>query len=433
MSKIHRISTGPLGWTTTLTYIRDPLHLFRQAVGHPVSKMRLGGKEVYVVGSNDLAIKILKGNHPKSPGVLRAAKAIFDYKPENPPVLLADDPKARAIRAKLQPALTPKALMDSIGDIQIAIEKAFSGINGLLDIGGLADQAAANVVMQLMTGGKMDSEADLVQAVDQLVNLVTMKVKSPWKLLSPQARKANHLAKATVIQQARDIVNHGLANLVTEAYTLLERLLGTNPTDSDIETAIQNVIAFLLAGQETTGSGFKWTLIYLAQNPKILAAVVNFVRETDDVMGMCQSGPLIQAILEALRLIPSVPTMGRQISTPLNFQDFQFPTGSVFLIPPWTIHRDPNIWTTPDEFRPDRFDGMNVHQIINLPGYLTFGAFHRICPGQSLAIIEIALMLIYLLRNFEVKVMQPHNYQVQALITLGVDRAVMAHISPAAN
>ena len=65
-----------------------------------------------------------------------------------------------------------------------------------------------------------------------------------------------------------------------------------------------------------------------------------------------------------------------------------------------TIHRDPEIWEEPKEFRPERF----MNSSIDFKGHgfelVPFGGGRRICPGISFASIIIELVLANLMYKF---------------------------------
>ncbi|KAI8015381.1 Protopine 6-monooxygenase [Camellia lanceoleosa] len=69
----------------------------------------------------------------------------------------------------------------------------------------------------------------------------------------------------------------------------------------------------------------------------------------------------------------------------------------------WKLHRDPNIWSNPLDFQPERF---LVDQIdLDVKGhhfeFIPFGSGRRICPGISFALQVLHLTLARLLHGFE--------------------------------
>jgi cytochrome P450 len=58
------------------------------------------------------------------------------------------------------------------------------------------------------------------------------------------------------------------------------------------------------------------------------------------------------------------------------------------LFSPYVVHRDPDLWEAPEEFRPERFTVAPPRH-----AYLPFGDGPRICVGNRFAEAEIALVL----------------------------------------
>ncbi|KAF7663312.1 hypothetical protein LDENG_00213650 [Lucifuga dentata] len=73
------------------------------------------------------------------------------------------------------------------------------------------------------------------------------------------------------------------------------------------------------------------------------------------------------------------------------------------MIPLYALHRDPDMWPEPEEFRPDRFSKENK-QNINPYSYLPFGAGPRNCIGMRFAVVMIKLALVEVLQNYSFSV-----------------------------
>ncbi|KAJ6674235.1 hypothetical protein OIU85_013158, partial [Salix viminalis] len=79
------------------------------------------------------------------------------------------------------------------------------------------------------------------------------------------------------------------------------------------------------------------------------------------------------------------------------------PAGTCLLVNLWKLHRDPNIWSNPLEFQPERF--LKERASLDVRGkdfeYVPFGSGRRMCPGISLALQVLHLTLVRLLHGFE--------------------------------
>uniref|UniRef100_A0A453DDG4 Cytochrome P450 76C2 n=2 Tax=Aegilops tauschii TaxID=37682 RepID=A0A453DDG4_AEGTS len=74
--------------------------------------------------------------------------------------------------------------------------------------------------------------------------------------------------------------------------------------------------------------------------------------------------------------------------------------GSRLFINVWAIGRDKDVWTEPEKFMPERFLGPTIDFRGMDFELLPFGAGRRICPGITLAIRMVHVMLASLLNQF---------------------------------
>jgi len=83
-------------------------------------------------------------------------------------------------------------------------------------------------------------------------------------------------------------------------------------------------------------------------------------------------------VTELLRVAPPGWLITRESVEPLRLAGRPAPiaAGTLLVMSPWLLHRDPTSWTRPTEFDPTR-SGTLQH-----PGYLPFGAGSRGCPAE---------------------------------------------------
>jgi len=87
-------------------------------------------------------------------------------------------------------------------------------------------------------------------------------------------------------------------------------------------------------------------------------------------------------IKETMRLFPSVPAMGRETTRETELSNgLILPKGSQIFVHVFDIHRNPEYWDSPEEFRPERFlpeNSQNRHTY----AYIPFSAGQRNCIGM---------------------------------------------------
>ena len=69
----------------------------------------------------------------------------------------------------------------------------------------------------------------------------------------------------------------------------------------------------------------------------------------------------------------------------------------------WKLQTDPNIWSDPLEFKPERF--LTTHKDVDMRGHhyelLPFGSGRRVCPGISFGLQTIHVTLATFLHSLE--------------------------------
>lgn len=105
--------------------------------------------------------------------------------------------------------------------------------------------------------------------------------------------------------------------------------------------------------------------------------------------------PTVRAVIkEVLRWRPvTAGGIPHQLTKDDTYEGFFFPAGTVFHANQWAIHRDPELYPSPDSFRPERWLSADfpstyrepLTKFPNLQNYSCFGFGRRICPGQNIA------------------------------------------------
>jgi cytochrome P450 len=185
-------------------------------------------------------------------------------------------------------------------------------------------------------------------------------------------------------------------------------LLAAQPGLTDRQVRDQ-VMTLLLAGHETTAMSLTWALAAIDQAPAVRAELESEWADHPE-----NALPLTMAVLaEALRLWPPSWMFTRRVLEPLVLGGRSVPVGTMCLVSPALLHRDPRWWDEPDQFRPDRWLRRTPGQADRFdpkgPGqprgaYLPFGAGPRMCIGEQFAWSEAATMLAEIGRTWRIRV-----------------------------
>ncbi|XP_043484955.1 cytochrome P450 4C1-like [Leptopilina heterotoma] len=177
-------------------------------------------------------------------------------------------------------------------------------------------------------------------------------------------------------------------------------------TDEDIKAQVDT---FMFAGHDTTASAINWAIFNLGNNLEVqvkvheeLDAVFGDSKEPASVQQIAELTYLERVIKENLRLYPSVPVIGRLLTENTELDGYTLPKGTNVTLNIFALHRDPESWTNPDEFDPDRFLPENC-QKRHPYAYIPFSAGPRNCIGMKFAMAEQKIVLTAILRKWRVK------------------------------
>ncbi|KAL4372797.1 hypothetical protein AHAS_Ahas05G0017700 [Arachis hypogaea] len=208
------------------------------------------------------------------------------------------------------------------------------------------------------------------------------------------------------------------------------RVLQENPIASfDTDTIIKSTVLNLLAGSDSIMVAITWILSLMLNNPQVLKKAQD---ELDNKIGRNRQVEesdikdlvYLQAIVkESLRLSsPSAVIFPRAAMKDCTLSTgYHIPAGTKLMINIWKIMHDENLWPDPYSFQPERFL-CSSHKDIDVRGQhyelLPFGSGRRSCPGISLSLNVMHLILAALLHSFEITT--PSNEPVDMTKSIGL-------------
>uniref|UniRef100_A0A8C8CWQ9 unspecific monooxygenase n=1 Tax=Oncorhynchus tshawytscha TaxID=74940 RepID=A0A8C8CWQ9_ONCTS len=173
-------------------------------------------------------------------------------------------------------------------------------------------------------------------------------------------------------------------------------------TDHEI---LSQAMIFIFAGYETSSSTMSFLAYNLATNPHVMTKLQEEIDTVFPNKAPIQYEALMQmdyldcVLNESLRLYPISPRLERVAKKTVEINGIVIPKNCVVLVPTWTLHRDPEIWSDPEEFKPERFSKENKESI-DPNTYMPFGAGPRNCIGMRFALIMIKLAMVEILQSF---------------------------------
>ncbi|NIL77355.1 cytochrome P450 [Rhodococcus sp. B10] len=195
----------------------------------------------------------------------------------------------------------------------------------------------------------------------------------------------------------------------------------TNEPLSD-ENIRNQILTFLVAGQETSAGVMSFALHFLSTHPEVADKV------RGEVETVCSEGELTydrvaklrylrRVVDETLRLWPVAPGYFRKAKQDTRVGGHPFEAGEWVFVVLLQLHRDQAWGDNPEAFDPDRWErDRRPADLANL--YKPFGTGMRACIGRQFAYQEILTALALIVRNSELTANPDYELKIVESITL---------------
>jgi cytochrome P450 len=204
---------------------------------------------------------------------------------------------------------------------------------------------------------------------------------------------------------------------------------GSRMTDKQVR---DEAMTLFLAGHETTALALSWTWYLLATHPEAeqrLADEVRAVLGDSDRLPTIDDVPRVRfveaVILESMRVLPPVYTIGREAIDECEIGGFRVPKGTTILMSQWVVHRDPRFFDEPEKFHPQRWLGALAQRLPKY-AYFPFGGGPRLCVGNIFAMLEAVLVLAVIAQRYRFTVVPDHPVEPWATFTLRPKNGIQA-------
>ncbi|PZC76747.1 hypothetical protein B5X24_HaOG200076 [Helicoverpa armigera] len=269
-------------------------------------------------------------------------------------------------------------------------------------------------------------QSEYVKSIEELSAIVTMRMQNPFmgqdaifnllpykkkqekalKIVHGQTHKVIEARRAelrraniTALPDSNDI---GIKN--KHAFLDLLLLAEMDGKKIDDEGVREQVDTFMFEGHDTTTSGIVYTLYCLSKHRDIqekiyeeLQTIFGSEMERDPTYTELNQMKYLELVLkESMRLFPPVPLIERKIMRDCEIGDMKLVKGTSVLINIYQIHRQPDMFENPLEFRPERFE----KPLKNPFSWIPFSAGPRNCIGQKFAMLELKITISEIVKNF---------------------------------
>jgi cytochrome P450 len=425
-------------------YAADPLGTFRSwtAAHGDAVRLRFGPIRVLLLTSPEAAEDVLRREAAafhKAPVIRRVSRAVIGHS-----VFAAEDEDWTRQRTLLDAFFSPDRTAAHVPTIAEEVEAAARrwpaavAIETLRETMALSQRIGARLLF-----GTAASDADVnrlevalaVTAADfqARVNSVVHLLLPDW-LPTPGSRRRRRAV--SVLDELADRLISERRRRRSSDQDLLGELLRGQPELPWLDDRLlrDNVVTLLVDSRENPALLVTWSLYLLARHPDL---AYRLAAEVDDVLGKrppeaadLPNLRLTAGVLrEALRLYPPVYATGREAIRDCTVAGIAVRRGTVVLVSPAVMHRDPRWFPDPDAFRPDRW--LDPAMAARSTGaYLPFGIGPRRCLGEHLAWTIGLVGLAMLVREHRFEAIDPTPVEPRVLLSLRPSREVLLRVMP---
>jgi len=341
----------------------------------------------------------------------------------------------RKQRKLIQPAFHKKQLANLLDSIKQAILSEYQKIepDKEIDIFPIYnDLAFQTVVKSLFSSAANQKEINRLQYItEETQKMLVKELRQPylgwWFSLSGKIDSYVELTS-----EARNILKgmvHERRQSKERYDDLLDMLLEAKYDDGnfmDEEQLIDEILILFTAGHETTSNSLTFTAQLLALNmewqEKIFQEISELADQDLDLMSFVTKAQITQQVIEeSMRLYPPAYFIDRVNLEADEFEGNYFEPNSNLLFSLHEVHRHPDLWEDPNDFKPERFsEGGRKYS----SQYFPFGAGPRKCIGNNFAMFEMIIAVTELVSKYKILPVSS-EIEIKPLITLKPKNAIL--------
>ncbi|OQV22181.1 Cytochrome P450 2J2 [Hypsibius exemplaris] len=294
---------------------------------------------------------------------------------------------------------------------------------GPFDARMLLNSAVANVISTVLFGPDVQhSDADLARFVDHVTNMAQelggsalmnffpfLRHLPPFRAIYARIYSGmlfNFGVLRALVEQEKRQFNEENIRSYTAAFLARQRSEedGRLFTDHHLVMSLSDIFS---AGFETTATSLRWALLYICLDEKLqqtLQEEVDHVAQDGRPIRLAdrEKLPWVEAtLLEVQRIASIAPlSMPHAVTEDVELGGYVLEKGTVVFPNLYHVHHDPKNFPEPEKFKPARFLDESQTKVAGTENLMPFSAGKRICPGESLARMELFLFFTMLLQRF---------------------------------
>ncbi|KAM9323959.1 uncharacterized protein PAF06_020207 [Gastrophryne carolinensis] len=288
-------------------------------------------------------------------------------------------------------------------------------------------KAAGNVIYSIMFGKHQDYEDVELLTMLHYIKETLQIVSSGWgqmfemfprtmsfipgkhqKIIS-NMKELQNFVKKKVEMNKKTLDPNDPRDYVDSFLIKLEKDKNNPKSEYTITNLLNSTLQIFFAGVETTSTTLTYALLLLMKYPKVLAKVY---KEVDQIIGRDRMPklpdrnqmPYTDAVIHEIQRFSDLLPLGvpRKTTKDVEYNGYFLPKGTNVYPMLSTVLKDQTRFTSPNEFDPTNFLEENGEFKKN-DAFMPLAAGKRNCLGESLARMELFLLLVFILQNFNLK------------------------------
>ena len=410
---------------------RDPLRFWLDASRDygPITHVELGFLHVYMLNDPELIQEVLVSRHRECIKDVASLKELVRLVGFG---LVTLEGEGWHKRRKLSsPPLQPKRIAGYVDTMVKYTERTVArfGEGEQRDMHTDSRRLTMSIAAKTLLGFEMGYEAERIgEILDTAVDYYTSRL-FPWQRILPAAVPTRLQVRFERAMRELDEIIFGLiARLrredgAADADHLLGQLMRARDEEGKPLGDRQlrdEAITMLVGGHETTALTITYAVHELARHPEHAARLRAEIEAAAAGRSLCASDlpalPFLDAVMrETLRLYPPVHALSRKVIQSFELGGYNIRPGSIVLITPFGMHRNPRWHDAPERFWPERW--------LTRPEpargtYIPFGDGPRVCVGGHFAMAQAKFVLATFMRAVEVELPVGFELVLQPTVTL---------------
>ncbi|EIW56889.1 cytochrome P450 [Trametes versicolor FP-101664 SS1] len=218
------------------------------------------------------------------------------------------------------------------------------------------------------------------------------------------------------VEEYRDISYNAITSAMAAGvgepciYRSVLEQYGGGPTPAEADDIKGLAVDVYGAGVETSRATLSTFMLAMTRNREVQKKAQE---ELDRVVGRERlpnfsdrdSLPYVNALLEEVyRWNPTAPLLvPHRVTMDDRYREYDIPAGCMVIPNVWAMSRDAKYYPEPEEFRPERYLGVDTEAgDYLLPNNFAFGFGRRACPGQALADASVWLAIASTMALFDI-------------------------------